>query len=150
MNSGNVIQLNNFLRSFSKSWLFFQTLLLKNLIFYSYFNCILLLFCANKSIISETSRTISLWINSKANPFNLAFVIVLQFQVLTIRRDENDRSRLQVVIGKVSNSFKVKCKFGKASESTLFSVTETESGKLFLNFEKSQNWTRDLTQHQGH
>ena len=63
---------------------------------------------------------------------------MLQSQVLTIQRDENDRSHLQVVIGKVSNSFKVKCKFGKAGESTLFSVTETESGKLFLNFAKSQ------------
>ena len=90
-------------------------------------------------LISETSRSISLWINNKANPFNLAFVIVLRSQVLTIRRDENDCSHSQVVIGKVPNSFKVKFIFGKASESTLFSVTETESGKLFLNFEKSQN-----------
>ena len=30
-------------------------------------------------LISETSRSISLWINNKANPFNLAFVIV-QFE----------------------------------------------------------------------
>ena len=42
--------------------------------FYSYFNCILLYFCANKYIISEISRSISLWIN-KANLFNLAFVM---------------------------------------------------------------------------
>ena len=82
-------------------------------------------------LISETSRSISLWINNKANPFNLAFVIVLRSQVLTIRRDENDCSHSQVVIGKVPNSFKVKFIFGKASESTLFSVTETESGKFF-------------------
>ena len=113
---------------FFKSWLFLQTFLIKNSIFYSYFNCIFLPFCANKSIISETSRSSSLWINNKGNPFNVAFVIVLRFQVLTVRRDEND----QVVIGKVPNSFKTKCIFQKASASTLFSVTET--GKLFLNF----------------
>ena len=89
-------------------------------------------------LISETSRSISLWINNKANPFNLAFVIVLRSQVLTIRRDENDCSHSQVVIGKVPNSFKAKFIFGKASESTLFSVTETESGKLLLNFAQSQ------------
>ena len=59
-------------------------------------------------------------------------------QVLTIRRDENDLSNSQVVIGKVPNSYKAKCIFGKASESTLFSVTETGSGKLFLNFAQSQ------------
>ena len=105
----------------------------QNLIFYSYFNCILLIVRANKSIILETSRSISLWINNKVNPLNLAFVIVLRFKVLTIRRDENDRSHSQVVIGKLPNSFKVKRIFGKASESALFSVTETESGKLFLN-----------------
>ena len=29
-------------------------------------------------LISETSRSISLWINNKANLFNLAFVIVLR------------------------------------------------------------------------
>ena len=105
----------------------------ENLIFSSYFICILLFFCANKFIISETSTSISLWINNKANSFNLAFFIVLRCQVLTIRRDENDLSHSQVVIGKVPNSFKDKCIFGKASESALSSVTETESGKLFLN-----------------
>ena len=62
-------------------------------------------FCANKSIISETLRSIPLWINNKANPFNVAFVIVLRSQVLTILRDENDRSHSQIVIGKVPNSF---------------------------------------------
>ena len=88
-------------------------------------------------LISETSRSISLWINNKANPFNLAFVIVLRSQDLTIRRDENDSSNSQVVIGKVPNSFKAKCIFGKASESILFSITETESGKLLLHYPKN-------------
>ena len=59
---------------------------------------------------------------------------MLQSPVLTIRRDENDFSHSQVVIGKVPNSFKATCIFGKASEPTLFSITETEAGKLFLNF----------------
>ena len=63
---------------------------------------------------------------------------MLRSQDLTIRRDENDSSNPQLVIGKVPNSFKAKCIFGKASEPTLFSVTETESGKLFLNFAQSQ------------
>ena len=80
----------------------------------SYFSCLLVLFCANKSIM----RSIPLWINNKANLFNLAFVIVLQSPVLTIRRDENDFSHSQVVIGKVPNSFKATCIFGKASEPT--------------------------------
>ena len=47
-------------------------------------------------------------------------------------------SHSQVVIGKVPNNFKAKCIFGKASESSIFSVTETESDKLFLNFAQSQ------------
>ena len=119
--------------------LFLQIFLLKNLIFNKYFNFILLFFSANKSIMLETSRSISLWINNRANLFNLAFVIVLRSQVLTIGRDENNRSRSQILIGKVPYGFKAKCIFGKASESTLFSVTETESGKLFLNFVQSRS-----------
>ena len=94
---------------------FFKVLtifLSKNLIFYSYFNCILLFFGANESITLETSRSISLWINNKTNPFNLAFVIVLRSQVLTIRKDEDDRSHLQVVIDKVSNSFDLNITYG--------------------------------------
>ena len=63
---------------------------------------------------------------------------MLRPQFLTIRRDENDRSHSQVAIGKVPNSFKARWISGKASESTLFSVTETELGKLFLNFAQSQ------------
>ena len=139
MNSGNAIQINNYFWDFFLSLDYFCKLcFLKTSFFSSYFNCIFLFFCANKSIISETSRSISLWINNRANPFNLAFVIVLWSQVLTIWRDENDHSHSQVVIGKVPNSFKATCIFRKASESTLFSVTETESGKLFLNFAQSQ------------
>ena len=61
--------------------------------------------------MSETSRSVSLWINNKVNLFNLAFVIVLQSQVLTIRRDENGHSHSQVAIGKVPNSFKGKYLF---------------------------------------
>ena len=75
---------------------------------------------------------------------------MLPSQVLTIQRDENDLSHSQVVIGKVPNSYKVKCIFGIASESTLFSVTETESGKLFLNFAQSQKLNQRSTLHQGH
>ena len=157
MISGNVIRINNYFWDLwllkywrLKSWLLLKPLLLKKLIFYDYFNCILLFSCANKSIISETSRSISLWVNNKANPFSLAFVIVLRPQFLTSRRDENDRSHSQVAIGKVPNSFKARWISGKTSESTLFSVTETELGKLFLNFAQSQNWTRDPTLNQGH
>ena len=54
-------------------------------------------FCANKSNMSQTSRSIYMWINNKANPLNLAFVIALQSHVLRIRRDENDCSHSQVV-----------------------------------------------------
>ena len=49
-----------------------------------YFNWILLLFWANESIISDTVKSISLWINNKASPFNLSFVIVLLSHVLIL------------------------------------------------------------------
>ena len=51
---------------------------------------------------------------------------VLRSQVLIIRRDENDCSHSQVVIGKVPNSFEAKCIFGKAIESTL-SVSQKQN-----------------------
>ena len=64
VNSGHVIQINNYFWDlFLEYWVFVQTFLFKNLIFYSFFNFFLLVFCANKSIVSETSRSISLCIN---------------------------------------------------------------------------------------
>ena len=112
----------------------YRLITISETLFNSYFNCIFLLFCVNKYIITETSRTFCLWINDKDNPFNLTFFIVLWSHVLTIQRDEDDRSHLQVVI----SSFNVKCIFRKATESTLFIITGTESGKLVFNFAQSK------------
>ena len=115
---------------FLKSLFFLQTLFFNLYTFFlvsgsqSYFHCILLTVCVNKSIISETSRYIYLWINKKGNLFNIAFFIVLRSQLLTTPRDENDRFNSKVVIDKLSNSFKVKRIFRKGSKSTLFGVTE--------------------------
>ena len=57
--------------------------------------------------MSETSRSISLWINNKINSSNPTFAIVPQSHVLAIRKDENARALSQVVIGKVPNSYKI-------------------------------------------
>ena len=71
-------------------------------------------FCFPRNLLCQKHQ--DLWINHKVDPFNLAFATVLQSQVLTIGRDENNFSYSKVVIGKVLNSFKAKFIFGIASE----------------------------------
>ena len=91
-------------------------------------------FCANKYYISQTSRSISLWLNIKVNPSNPARAIIPRSHVLTTGKDGNDRALSKVAIGKVPNSYKAKFIIGSPTALILFSVTKTESDNLLLTF----------------
>ena len=114
-----------------------------------YFNWIPLLFWANESIISDTVKSISLWINNKASPCNVSFVIVLLSHILILLRDENDFSHSPVAIGKFPSSFKTKYIFGKAKTSTLFKVAVKNQGGHFYTLFYPKSYTRGLTLQQG-